>query len=429
MVSQLQVLSKILKTKDFSIVTSNNLTEDYFFNYKQEFNYIKNHVGTTGSVPDSMTFLASFPDFKIQDVSEPDSYLIGQIISDYNACTLTKTFNRMKTLIENNQIDDAVQLYEDSKSSIRKGGAVTCIDLTKNVDRYQHYTEMEANRDKYFLSTGLKELDDRIYGIDTLNEDMVIAARTGIGKSWMLLIMAASAAKAGKVVGLYSGEMSTDKVGYRVDTLLSGVSNKAITHGDMRANKMYKSYINNLPSMGLGPIKVLTPNMVSGPVTVDALEAFVDKEGIEILLIDQYSLLDDVSKTTVMHEKVANISKAIKRLQVKKQIPIISVAQMNRTKNEDKSQDTTQIGLSDRIGQDATTILMLDRKAVNEDGYEGGKTQDQLIINIVKSRDGGFGKLTYAADFNEGKFTFIPEKMNQDDAKAMHDSYEGEPIM
>ena len=39
MTSQLQVINKILQTKDFSLVELNNLTEDFFFNYKTEFNY------------------------------------------------------------------------------------------------------------------------------------------------------------------------------------------------------------------------------------------------------------------------------------------------------------------------------------------------------------------------------------------------------
>ena len=55
MITQLQVLNKILKSKDFSIVTLNNLDENYFFNYKNEFNYMKNHGDVNGTVPDTLT--------------------------------------------------------------------------------------------------------------------------------------------------------------------------------------------------------------------------------------------------------------------------------------------------------------------------------------------------------------------------------------
>lgn len=423
MLSQLQVINKILNTKDFSIATANNLDDRYFFNYKNEFNFIRNHVKANGIVPDNATFLGVFPDFELQEVNEPDSYLLEQLFRDYNASYIATRFNNLKEMLENGETDKAVAYFKKSVENLKTGGAVSCVDLTKNIERYQNYLDMQINRDKYFIPTGFPELDKAIYGIDTKNENMVIVARTGLGKSWTLLKMAASAAELGKTVGIYSGEMSVDKVGYRLDTLISGISNRAITHGDLEAMKDYKSYIESLPERGLGAIKVITPNMISGPATVDALEAFIDQENIEILFIDQYSLLEDTSKAVAMHEKVANISKAVKQLQVKKQIPIISVAQQNRTKNEDKSQDTTQIGLSDRIGQDATCVLMLDRKLVENKLDPTQKPQDYLIINITKNRDGGMGKLTYAADFNTGEFVFIPENVDKASALEMQKAY------
>lgn len=253
---------------------------------------------------------------------------------------------------------------------------------------------------------------------------MVIAARTGIGKTWLLCIFAAAFSKQGKTVGFYSGEMSADKVGYRIDTLLGNIRNSSITRGDADPAMQiaYKRYLDSLADRDLGPIKVITPNDIAGPATVNALQAFVEKEHIDVLLIDQYSLLEDTGRSTVMHERVANISKAIKNLQVMKRIPVISVAQMNRTKEEDKDgnkvQDTTQIGLSDRIGQDATVILMLDKNIDKQ------TNATQLVINPVKLRDGGDNsKLVYCADFNTGRFDFIDVADSQEAAQRYRDEY------
>jgi hypothetical protein len=38
-VVKLQILSKCLNTGSFDIVTQNNLTEDYFLEYEEEFNF------------------------------------------------------------------------------------------------------------------------------------------------------------------------------------------------------------------------------------------------------------------------------------------------------------------------------------------------------------------------------------------------------
>ena len=204
------------------------------------------------------------------------------------------------------------------------------------------------------------------------------------------------------------------------------IDNKKISRGDLYYKDHYKNYLDSLKCSGYGPIKVLTPNDIAGPATVDALQAFIEKENLDILFVDQYSLLEDNSRAKVAHEKVANISKSIKNLQVLKQIPIIAVSQMNRTKNEDKSQDTSQIALSDRIGQDATIILMLDKQESEDPNQKG---THKVSINIVKSRDGGDGrKLDYLWDFNTGVYRYISNKddgvTSEEDFEALENSYD-----
>ena len=46
MVTQVQALSKVLKTKDISLFINNNLTSDFFFNYKAQYDFIINHYKT-----------------------------------------------------------------------------------------------------------------------------------------------------------------------------------------------------------------------------------------------------------------------------------------------------------------------------------------------------------------------------------------------
>lgn len=429
MTSQFQIINKILQTKDFSLVTLNNLTEDHFFNYKSEFKYLCEHYERYKAVPDRLSFIDTFTDFDIVDVAEPDSYLIEQLFKDYNSAFLASRFNDIKQLIERDDITGAMACLTKAAGDLHSGSAMTCTDIFSDTSRYERYLERLDNRDKFYISTGFKELDAIIGGIDMKEENMVIAARTGQGKTWTLLLMAVEAAKQGLTVGLYSGEMSPDKVGYRVDTLLGHIDNKAITRGthyDGSVPVRYKMYLDNLNDLCKGTIKVLTPNDINGPATVGALRTFVEKEHLDILLIDQYSLLEDQHHAKVAHERVANISKDVKNLQVMSRIPIVSVSQMNRSKNEDGEQDTTQIGLSDRIGQDATTIIMLDREATYADAEKRQIIDDKLILNVVKSRDGGSGKLIYKADFNYGNFIFLNPNQSYEESEELRNSYEEE---
>ena len=408
MTSQFQIINKILQTKDYSLISMNNLTEDHFFQYRAEFNFIKNHYEKFRVVPDRLTFLNTFSDFDITDVTEPDAYLLEQLIKDYNTSYMATGFNKIKKLIESGHIDEAANYFSTMPDGLQQGATMTCTSLFKDTSRYDRYMDRLHNKGKYYLSTGFRELDNMIGGIDLQNENMVIAARTGVGKSWTLIKMAVEAAKQGKNVGMYSGEMAVDKVGYRVDTLLGHIDNQAITRGndlDPSVPIKYKQYLDNLQYNVSGDFKVLTPQDIAGPATVAALRTFIEKHKLDILFVDQFSLLEDTSKAKTTHEKVANISKEIKNLQVLTGIPIISVSQMNRTKEEDGEQDTTQIGLSDRIGQDATCVIMLSRKLTYHDEAKTKIKDDQLILNVVKSRDGGSGKLIYKFPlFSEGRY-------------------------
>lgn len=429
MTSQFQILNKILQNKDYSFITLNNLTVEYFFNYQNEFNFIKTHYDLYHTVPDRLTFLASFPEFVIQDVSEPDNYLIEQLYNDYNQSYLASRFNGIKKLLEADDTAGATKYFLESVEKLHIGSALKCTDIMKDTSRYERYLDMIANQSKYFISTGFPELDKIITGIDRRNENMVIAARTGVGKSWLLLTIAAAASRQGLTVGIYSGEMSVDKVAYRIDTLLGKIDNRKISRGDLYYKDFYKNYLDSLACSSYGAIKVLTPNDIAGPATVDALQAFIEKENLDILFIDQYSLLEDTSRAKVAHEKVANISKAVKNLQVLKQIPIISVSQMNRTKNEDKTQDTTQIALSDRIGQDATIILMLDKQDAEDINHKGSY---KVTLNLVKARDGGDGrKLEYLWDFNTGNYRYLSNSedgvTSEEDFDELENSYNVTP--
>lgn len=426
MTSQFQILNKILQTKDYSLISMNNLTEDHFFQYKAEFNFIKNHYDKFRVVPDRLTFLNTFSDFDVTDVNEPDAYLLEQLMKDYNTSYMATGFNRIKKLIESGLIDEAADYFSKMPDGLQQGATMTCTSLFEDTSRYDRYLDRLQNKDNYYLSTGFRELDRMIGGIDLQNENMVIAARTGVGKSWTLIKMAVEAAKQGKIVGMYSGEMAVDKVGYRVDTLLGHIDNQAITRGndyDPSVPMKYKNYLDNLKYNMKGDFKVLTPQDIAGPATVAALRTFIEKHKLDILFVDQFSLLEDTSRAKTTHEKVANISKEIKNLQVLTGIPIISVSQMNRTKEEDGEQDTTQIGLSDRIGQDATCVLMLSRKLTYMDEAKTQIKDDQLILNVVKSRDGGCGKLIYKADFNSGIFIYLDPNLGEQASQELENRY------
>ena len=393
---QLQYLNKLLNSGDSSLITLNNLDDSFFSDYKEEFNYIKNHIDEYGKVPDLATFLSKFSDFDVVEVKESNSYLLDALYEDKNKRLLASTFNKIRNLLNEGKTEEALAVYTSGADLAVKSKHLECVDILRDTSRYDAYIDRCEDFNKYYVKTGFKELDDIIGGWDRQEELATIAARTNQGKSWILLKCAIAAAEQGLNVGIYSGEMSERKVGYRIDTLISHISNTGITKGNKDLQNTYKSYLDSLPNKFKGSIKVLTPNMIDGPAGVTALRAFIEKENLDILCIDQHSLLEDDRKAKNPVEKASNISKDLKNLQVLKKIPIIAVSQQNRT-STDNGIGTEHIAQSDRISQDSTIILFFEQK----DGV--------LTLHLVKSRDSANMKqLKYAIDLDKGVFSYLP---------------------
>ena len=413
---QLQILNKILETGNSSLFTLNNLDDSYFSDYKDEFNFIKNHYTSYGVVPDKETFVSKFPTFDFLIVKETDKYLLDALAEDRNKRNLIETFNKIRDKLNANDTDGAMQVFRNASDKMSEMISLESTDIFKDISRYDAYVERCSDFSKYYVSTGFKELDNVLGGWDRQEELATIIARTNQGKSWMLLKCAIAAAEQGLNVGLYSGEMSERKVGYRIDTLISHISNTCIIQGNTAIQNDYKRYIDSLANGKIkGSIKVLTPAQINGPAGVTALRAFIEKEKLDMLCVDQHSLLEDDRKAKNPVERAANISKDLKNLQVLKKIPIISVSQQNRG-DTSEGITTMNIAQSDRIGQDSTVVLAFEQK----DGV--------LNLQIIKARDAGAGKkLQYAINFDKGTFEFMPsdnDATNGAGTEALKEIYE-----
>lgn len=417
---QLQFLNKLLDSKDASFIITNNITEEFFSDYEQEFKFIKEHLNIYNNIPDKATFLSKFPDFDIIQVDESYNYLLDALYEDRNKRKLALIFNQIRKLLNEGKTEEALNLYSTSTEVAIKAKHIDCVDIVRDISRYEDYVERCSDFNKYYIKTGFNELDKLIGGWERQEELATIAARPGVGKSWVLLKCAVAALEQGLNVGIYSGEMSERKVGYRFDTLVSHISNYSISKGIVDIQNEYKLFIDSLKDKYKGCLKVLTPAMINGVAGVTSLRAFIEKENLDILFVDQHSLLEDDRKARDPVTKAANISRDLKNLQVLKKIPIIAVSQQNREKTENGA-TTANIAQSDRISQDSTILIFLEQK------------DSILTLNLVKSRDSETGKmLKYAIDLNKGIFEYIPsDKDNvstQEDINALYEEYEDNPF-
>ena len=407
---QLQFLNKVLETHDASVILVNNLTKEFFSDYEKEFTFISNHIKKYGNVPDKATFIAEFPDFYVLEVNEGIDYLLDKLFEDRRSHFLAETFKNVKNLVMSGKVDEAMRLYMSSQSEAVKATHIQSVDIFKDKSRFDAYVARSHDFSKYYVKTGFKELDDLIGGWDREEELATIVARSSVGKSWCLLKCAISAAEQGLTVGIYSGEMTEKKMGYRIDTLISHISNRCMLSGNASIQNNYKDYLDHISEKMKGTIKILTPAMIGGQAGVNALRAFIERDNLDMLCIDQHSLLADDRKAKNPVERASNISTDLLLLQKLKKIPFISVSQQNRSSTED-GVSLANIAQADKIGQDSTTVIFFEQKDDN-----------MLTMSVVKTRDSVAGKkFNYVVDFDKGTYQYVPTEKDGLDGKDCED--------
>ena len=395
----LQILNRVISTKDISIITDNNLTIDYFLEYEDEYSFIKEHFDNYKNVPDTETFINKFPDFELLEVNESDRYLVDAIREEYLYSKSVPVIKKAAELLKSDS-NEASRYLQSELVNLTPNYTTPYVDIIHSNSRVEMFEDKSNNKDKWFIPTGFEELDDIIYGWQCGEEFVVIFARTGIGKSWVLVKTVQHAWEIGKNVGYVSPEMSDDKIGYRFDTLNNHFSNMALVRGDKSKVSIdeYKQYNEKLAEHN-NRILVSTPMDFNKQVTVGKLRTFVQANNLDMLAIDGITYMTDErykrgdNKTT----SLTNISEDLMALSCELKIPILVVVQSNRGGTEKDTPDLEDIRDSDGIAHNATKVISLNQK------------EEALVMKIKKNRDGKVGdKLTYLWDIDLGEFTWMP---------------------
>ena len=406
----LQIISKIINSKDLSICEENNLTPEYFIGYEKEIKYILEHKERYGNVPDKETFLSQFTDadgnctIELVEVAESDRYLVDTIREEYLYEQSVGVVQKYADLLKTDS--NAANEYMMSQMSILQPnyqlGGLDIIAQART--RQNEYKERKNNQNVFFFESGFRELDEITHGIQRGEELYVIIARTNQGKSWILEKMCAHVWQTGYNVGYISPEMSASSVGFRFDTLFGNFSNKGLMWGKNDIDdENYDNYIEKL-TKSENKFIVATPMDFNRKITISKLRNWVKQYNLDMIGIDGITYLSDErggrndNKTTTL----TNISEDLMGLSMELKIPILVVVQVNKTGVIDKDQaegtpDLESIRDSDGIGFNASKCISLRQKQGNV-----------LEIGIKKQRNGAVGdKLEYMWDIDNGVFEYL----------------------
>jgi replicative DNA helicase len=126
------------------------------------------------------------------------------------------------------------------------------------------------------------------------------------------------------------------------------------------------------------------------------------RHGIRIIAIDYLQLIDPDNRKDSRQEQVSAISRRLKFLARELEIPVIALAQVNRSSEDrqDHRPRLSDLRESGAIEQDADTVMLLHRPEYHEPGQHEGIVE----VIIGKQRNGPTGEVTLMYEKKYMKF-------------------------
>ncbi len=241
------------------------------------------------------------------------------------------------------------------------------------------------------LPTGFIDLDEKTAGLQN-SELIIMAARPSHGKTALAMNIARYVAvEDNQPVFVVSLEQSRIELAERLLCCQARVDSHKLRKGHLGSEDMQK-LIEAGGTLRNAPLFIDdTPGQGMLRIAANARRLKL-REKIKLVVIDYLQLIEPDNRRDNRQEQVANISRRLKFLARELQIPVMALAQVNRS-SEDRTDHKPRLAdlrESGSIEQDADTVMLLHRPEM----YEAGQHEGVLEIHIAKQRNGPTGEIS-----------------------------------
>lgn len=229
--------------------------------------------------------------------------------------------------------------------------------------------------------TGIGDLDEALGGV-TGPRLIILAARPAVGKTAVLNLAALSMARAGFGGLVCSLEMSTDALVIRALASESGCNVTGLSRGEDRdLDKGCEAM------MGIGDIPLwidCDTYDIAGICAQAAMHRH--RYGIQWLAVDHIGLVE-TPKFSSRNDQLGHVSRTLKQLAKRLNIPVIALSQLSRECERDKRRpNLSDLRDSGNIEQDADQVVFL------HSPYDlKNEPKRPLEIGVLKNRGGRTG--------------------------------------
>lgn len=402
------MITELLASRNITTVVDNCITSNYFTGkYKRAFSFILDHQNQYGQIPTIETFQKKFKDIEL--ATHKDVIGTGENIQYW--CDEVRNKKKHNTIAENldevidllNEDKDTEGAYEVLKRTVLKVENELIlsdrIKINENTNkRWEDYKKRQVSGGITGLPTGI-DLFDKLTGGLNKGELTTFMAYTGVGKSWMQVIIAVEMAKAGYKVLFFTTEMSTNMVFRRIDAVWNKFNYSLFKKGQMhtKEEKQYQKYLEEMANKSDEEIMLIVEQATSG---VSQISAKIDQYQPDVVLVDGGYLLADEEGEDDNWMSMVRIWRGLHRLCLSKNIPIVVSTQSK----DESNANLKSVNFSKAIAQDTDIFFVLEQD-------EQDKNDKEAQIRFLKLREGDmlsiirlnwdFDKMDYSCLFKE----------------------------
>jgi len=258
----------------------------------------------------------------------------------------------------------------------------------------EHLTDLLDGKKKP-VSTGLRDLDDRLSGGLRPSEFVVVAGRPAMGKT-AFAMQIANAVAVDRSVLVLSLEMSIEQLHERNVSYFGGIEGRKlrdvsqmeqedwerVTHATMKINEL-NLFLDAQPAMSLMDIRTKARTVKR-------------KHGLDLIIVDYIGLMSGGQGDNRTQE-VGTYSRGLKSLAKELNVPVVALAQLSREveKRANKRPQASDLRDSGEIEQDADIIMFLYRDEVYDpDSMQKGVCE--VIVNKQRMGEPGTVPVSYS---------------------------------
>ncbi|MGQ9689195.1 MAG: replicative DNA helicase [Desulfobaccales bacterium] len=238
------------------------------------------------------------------------------------------------------------------------------------------------------IPSGFQDLDRLTMGFHS-GDSIIIAARPAMGKTALGLNLGYRVAQTGVPVAFISLEMSKEQLTQRLLACISRINLNHLRSGDLSQEEEQKLQAAIKASESLPLHLIEKPHLT--PMEVRSISRRMYAKGVRLVVVDYLQLLH-VPGEKFREQEIAAISRSLKGIARELNIPVITLAQLNRQveSRDDKRPRLSDLRESGAIEQDADLILCVYRDEI----YRQNSPKKGLAeVLIRKHRNGPTGNL------------------------------------